>query len=662
MAKGVKSAGRKGRSKPTSKLGDLYADFNKLTPYEQRLVRRSVRELRTRGRSNTLNALWEKDFHAKPVGIKQFLEDPYYLGTQTKELYPLLQDELEFIFRVGTPIQQVILGGSIGWGKTTLAALGMTYLTYYLSCMRDPHKFYELMKGSKIVLGIYSVLKTQAYDSSYSKIRTFVDASPYFIEKFPRVQRIKSKIMFHKGDIQIIAGSREFHAIGLDMFAFLLDEANFLRSRGPDDADSVAMQIYNGAITRLKSRFMQAGGTLPGMVFLISSKRTHRAFLEKHIESMRPGILDGSVHLIEHTSWDVLGKAKFRKPWFTVEIGDQIHPSRLLEDGSAPRAGSEVIEVPGEYHGEFERDVDQALRDIAGVATYGVSPLIHNKELIRNCITDEIVHPFTKEEITLDEKVDVGLDQYFMPERLFVVRRSRYSLKRDPAAPRFVHIDIGLTGDCAGIACVHPSKYKEIRRQRGDGTYFIDRCPRIEVDFMLRIRPPRESEIDISKIRAFVISLRDLGLPILKVTFDGFQSRDGCQIMRKLKFESNVYSVDRNDEPYLYLRQAIVEQRLVYYEYTPFIVELSDLERDIDRRKVDHPKTSQLTGEPGSKDVADCICGAVAQCMLDPRVVVGAGLDTIGADAPTGGGPVVSKVISAAGTVDWDDIEKETKR
>jgi DEAD/DEAH box helicase domain-containing protein len=67
---------------------------------------------------------------------------------------------------------------------------------------------------------------------------------------------------------------------------------------------------------------------------------------------------------------------------------------------------------------------------------------------------------------------------------------------------------------------------------------------------MIRILPPSGSEIDISKLRSFVISLRDHGLPIVHVSCDGFASRDLLQIMRKLDFEAKIASVERAEVDY----------------------------------------------------------------------------------------------------------------
>lgn len=654
-------------------LYDLEHEFEKLSPSEQNLVLRSMKELRESGESPTMRAMWDVDYVRKPASIMQLIDDEYYFGKMTKDLYPKWRTELIQVMDGASGVQEWIFGGGIGVGKTTAACLGMAILLYYISCLRDPHKFYGLVPGSTIVFGIYSVTKTQALDSSFAKVRTFIDESPYFQENYPRIQRIKSKISFQSGAVQVIAGSTDLHAVGLDMFSFLLDEANFLRDprkpKAGDSGEGLAYKLYNAARSRVRSRFMQRGGTIPGMVFLVSSKKTHRSFLEKHIEDVREEIKKGTVHLSEFSQWEVLKgthKAReqglFRSPTFRVELGDQIHPSRILEKGVDPRMGAEIIDVPGVYYAEFQTDVDQALRDIAGVATYGVCPLFHDKRVILSCIKKELEHPFTREVISLDERNDLMIDQYFVPGRLFIIRRSTYVAKLHPSAPRFVHIDIGLTGDAAGMACVHPAGFKEVRRQRGDGTYYIDKCPRLVVDFVLKIIPPQGSEIDISKMRSFVISLRDHGLPIVRVTSDGFQSRDLAQILRKVEFESGTYSIDRTDEAYLCLRQTFIEQRIEIYEYRPLIIELSDLERDIERRKVDHPKTSNITGGPASKDVGDALAGAVSQCIIDPRIATGVAQEIYETGRPTAGGYVIPEISSKSGIVDWNSITNEVKR
>ena len=113
----------------------------------------------------------------------------------------------------------------------------------------------------------------------------------------------------------------------------------------------------------------------------------------------------------------------------------------------ASRSNARVIVVPGEYRGEFERDMDGALRNLAGIATESMSPLFRDKTVILRCISKERVHPFTRAEISTSTADDLHIETYFRAEAMFKIHMSRYVVREDPDAPRFVGIDIGLVHD-----------------------------------------------------------------------------------------------------------------------------------------------------------------------------------------------------------------------
>lgn len=452
----------------------------------------------------------------------------------------------------------------------------------------------------------------------------------------------------------VSSNSQEIHSIGKDMFAFLLDEANFLTSKSGEDDQSRAYAIYTNAKDRLRSRFMDEDGEIPGKVWLISSKRTHASFLEGHIKASKDDISAGRTHLYEYSQWAVRDPARFRKPKFRVEVGDRMHPSRILAAGEEPRVGAEVIIVPGEYRQSFEQDMDGALRNMAGIATESLYPLFRDRSLLARCVSAEMTHPFTRAEITTDITDDIGIETYFRPELLFRLHMSRYVPRFEPDAPRFVHVDVGFTQDAMGIACVHQRGWKEVRRVRNDGTYYVDKAPMIVADFVLRIVPPKGSEIDLGKMRAFLISLRDMGLPIHRVTLDGHQGRDTMQVLRKIDFDAVLYSVDKTDDAYMGLRQAVVEERIAYYEYETLMRELGELERDAEEGIVNHPKKSPSTGLPGSKDVSDALAGAVYNCLIDTRAAVG-GVDR-GRPADT-----VAAARTPGGALPWDQLDREAR-
>lgn len=590
--------------------------------------------------------------------MAQFLVDPYYFGKPelSGKLYPQLAKlGVECMDVAPRPIE-VILGGSIGWGKTVGMSLMLLYLTYRLTCLRNPHAYYNLTKGSAIVIGLYSVSLDQAMDTSYGKIMNWIDEIPYFQEKSPRVKRITTRIRFADSPVEVIAGSREIHTIGKDLFAVGVDECNFLTAKNGEVDEGVAYAIYTGVRNRLKSRFITTTGEPAGMVILASSKRTKVSFLEEHVKEVTADIAIGKARMYSYSQWEVRPAAFYTKPKFRVEIGDRMFPSRILKDGEDPRSGAECIVVPGEYRSEFEQDIDKSLRELAGVATESLLPLIHDKGAIARCAIAEHEHPFSRETFSISTGDDIGIDSFFLPGAMFKVIRSRYVMRINPQFARFIHVDIAFTGDSMGIAMCHISGFKTVRRARHDGTWYEDKAPIVLVDFMLQIRPPRGNEIDLAKMRAFIISLRDYGVPIWRVSFDGFQSRDSVQTFKKLGFDTVVYSVDRTDEAYLSLRQAIMEGRIVYYPYPVFEREVLELERDVDKQTVDHPQKSPSTGLPGSKDVSDAVAGSYFLALSEKRLVPGMGIPSMHSRDN-----VESQVEVPGGSILWTDLDREVR-
>ena len=117
--------------------------------------------------------------------------------------------------------------GAIGTGKTTIAMLAMAYALHRLSCLRDPARYYGLLAESTIVFTIFSITKRQVADAGYSKLKGYIDSSPYFRFDFPRAPKIDSQLDFGRTTgtpVKVISGSQNLHALGLDVFSFAMDE------------------------------------------------------------------------------------------------------------------------------------------------------------------------------------------------------------------------------------------------------------------------------------------------------------------------------------------------------------------------------------------------------------------------------------------------------
>jgi hypothetical protein len=167
-----------------------------------------------------------------------------------------------------------------------------------------------------------------------------------------------------------------------------------------------------------------------------------------------------------------------------------------------------------------------------------------------------------------------------------------------------VHIDPSLTGDATGLAVGCVSGFRRVVREDEEGNKYEEDAPLIWVDFILRILPPKGGEIFLGDVRNLVYQLAEHGFPISKVTMDSFQSAESVQNFKLKGYQSEVISVDATIQPYQMLKGTLYEGRISYYEYPILQEELSKLELDWERKKVDHPPS-------GSKDCADALCGLV---------------------------------------------------
>lgn len=531
-------------------------------------------------------------------------------------------------FKVAAPDGLFLARHFIVTHNTTLAGVGLAYKLYCMSCLRDPALYYGLLPGSQIIFGVYSITKRQVADTGYHNIRGYIDACPYFRQQFPRSTKIDSLIDFEprtRKKLKVIPGSTELHALGLNLFAFLMDEVNFMRVKDNKEAGvftGQAYDLYNATYTRLLSRFTRPGGTLPGMMFLLSSRNAQTSFLEEHLRAVRSGEHSKRTHISDYALWEVKNK-RFTWPGFKVEVGDRLSKSRLLRKGDTPRQNARVVEVPWEYHKPFTEDIDQALRDIAGVATFNLSPLISDRRSVFDAVRETMVHPFTRPEVVLDISDDVRIEDHFMKRTVARVKASRWVPKLNPNCPRFIHVDIGLTGDALGFAMGHVAGMVKHERTDEEGILSTVVNPFIIIDLMLRVTCSPGGEVDLAKVRGFIQFLKRI-YPIQRVTFDRFQSDDSIQILKKVGIESGHQSMDKTDEAYLTLRSALFDRRIAMYAYEKFQDELLDLERDVKLRRVgragrvDHPTRSSKGGK-GSKDVSDAVAGVVWLCMHDER-------------------------------------------
>lgn len=565
-----------------------------------------------RGDASSLKAFLEQDYDEAPVSIERFVGDDEYLGKVLKApdgsslVYDYWHRALNQI--ANSNAVEVILTGPIGSGKSTIVDIYMAYILHGMLCLRDPFEYYQLVRAQPITLLFFSLSKDLSSVGLFKGFNELITHSPWFrkrgvlsggsknqILRFPH-KHIDYSLGAPKVPGQGIVG-RNVIAGGLDEISEVTSAKEIEAGAAQDFAGTKALQIYEKVARRMESRFLQ-GGRQPGKLFLVSSKQDEAAFIERYVEKVK-----GSPHVLifDDPIWEIKPRKMFSGTTFGVAIGDKYRDSRIMveddDEDELETQGYDVIHVPVEFKRSFELDVNGALRDIAGISssTTRRSKLIPRAEYLKRCVIPELHHPFTDQVVYLSNERDdlTGIEDYFKMDEAFATSRHRY-----------IHVDLGLTGDAAGISMCHLNRMRDVERLMEDGTVLTMRDHVVRFDFMLRIRNSTGAAIPFWKIRRFILFLRRRRVKIGRVSCDGWQSVDFLQLMDNAGFDTETLSMDRNDVPYVTFRNAVYEERVEWYEYEPMFTEASELEHLRRKKKVDHP-------HEGSKDVSDSGAGAL---------------------------------------------------
>lgn len=524
----------------------------------------------------------EEDWKIPPVDFRTFVECSELLNSGC---WPE-------VMRCGMELNsgkytECVLTGGIGTGKSHLAVFTQAYQLYVLTCMANPHAAFDLDPSSEITIIFQSVSKELAKEVDYNRFRALVDASPYFTQFAPYDKERESDMRFLNTRIVVKAVSGlATSALGQNVIGGIIDEVNFMAvtenskmSRDGNTYDQ-ATENYNALARRRESRFMQLGH-LPGMLCLVSSRNYPGQFTDKKEEEART---NPRIYIYDKRNWEVQ-PWKYSGEMFPVFVGDASRKPRILElnEPLDPAERHLIMSIPVEFKHQFDADILSSLRDIAGVATQAVHPFMPNVEAIAHCFGR------TKSILSLEVCDFKHTKPLIYPKR--IIR---------PEESRLVHIDLALSRDSAGISMGYVSEFTEIKR--GNQAEIM---PTIAFDFVLEVRPPKGGEIEFEKIRELLYLLRDdIGIRIVWVSLDQFQSDDMRQILQRKGFSTGRESMDTTTYPYDILKQAINDKRVLAPVCPKAQRELATLEFNAQKQKVDHPPTS-------SKDLSDSMAGVV---------------------------------------------------
>lgn len=570
---------------------------------EEGLSRRDLHKLRWYAQEGHL-------YREPPADPLKFFESPDYAdalgdGREGDRLWPKLLDEFVAINTPGAAIE-LILTGSIGWGKTTVAIWSLIYQLHRILCFVNPQAAMGIDKADEILTVFQSIKLEHAKDTDFDRFRRRLLSLPWFQrEPYRPNPKLTSRCVWLDG--RVVAKpvvSEETGAIGGNVASALLDEVNFMRvvekskraAPGGDNEWNQAKELYRAVRRRRESRFMRREGwDLPGLLVLLSSKKYRGEFTEERIKEARAG--DERIHVCDFAAYDVMPEERFSGERFEVFLGDEYRKPFIIDEAHpAPADADEkslVARPPIEYLPSFKGDLYGAIRDVAGHATEALHPFIREPEKVRACFGRK-ASVFNREEVDFELHKLEGFKERFL----------------SPEIPRWAHIDLGLTGDACGLALGYCAGFTQVER----GPNVAEVLPVIVIDGILRIRAPVGGQISFARVRRVLASVMALGIKVRWVTFDTWQSVDSMQELRQRAGVTVAYqSLDRVTADkkgqriariYTITRQALYDGRVIAPEHAKCLREFLQLEQDEKTGKVDHRPG-------GSKDCADAVAAVI---------------------------------------------------
>lgn len=569
----------------------------KLSEIAKELEKLSVEEL------ETLFFSYE-EYEETPVGIDEFINSKEFLGESFPEgFYPYWMKELREIYPspVYSPYWLIVLRGSIGRGKTTLANVIIAYEIHKLLCLINPQKKLDVAKHTRIVFMIMNMTLTLASSVVWDQLNQFFTNSPYFSARIDLNRKLKSKGTLFPKRIDIGIGSRIQHGMGQAVFSSLIDEAAF------DVINNQVLKTFENLIARMQSRFMLKGGGVPGKIIVASSETEKGSALNKIVEDYRgkPGVYINAGPL-----WEIRPD-KYCGETFPVFVGTDARQPEIIGENNKELLTIEaanIENVPIEHKDRFDVDIYESLRNLAGRSITSSYKFIGLRDRLTNILTVNSIFPDTLR-LDFDNKED-NIQKHLKLKDYFVVPVQALS-------PRYLHIDIGISGDRLGIACGVITSFEE-RSFRDNVTLDIkyETSPKIQIEWCIGIEAIHGKQIPLYKVREFIIWMTRQGYRIGKITLDGYQSTDMIQLLKVNNYNAGLLSVDKTTLPYISLREITYDNRLLLPKNEILKREMFELEMNAKGDMVDHPEKN-TDGTKGSKDIADSVCGVVYNLIQD---------------------------------------------
>ena len=586
--------------------------LKELNNEEREYVLSVLKEISTEGKSDKYTELLNADYSEYPVDINTFMHDRKYLGNALYNaegkftVFPYWEKKLNEIFPTPTTTayNTVVLTGAIGLGKSTIAVICLLYMLYRLLCLKDPYIYYGLQPIDKISISLVNITLDNAKGVALDKMNQMILSSDWFMSH-GKMTGISNLIYEPDKHIEVITASSNNQIIGRALFCSFEDEVNFGLTGNIEKLKKKQKTLIAQVDARMKSRFLR-GTYLPTLNIIASSKNSDQSFLEDFIDSKRKNESKNTL-IVDEPQW-VVDSRKDTPEKFYVAVGNKFLANEILPFDATEELADEyrakgytILKVPIGYKENFLENIDDALTDIAGIATTSSLKFISGIRW-NECVNTNISNPFTKEVIEVGDRKE-DKTQY---KDFFDITKVPIDLM---SKPMYIHLDMSISGDKTGIAGTWIVK-KTIVADLNDNTA-QSKSLSYRVAFSVGVKAPKGAQISFEKTKQFIYWLREQGFNIKMVTSDTFQSAPVLQDLRAQGFECSILSVDRLTgetgekicEPYHYFRSTIYDKRLEIYKTRELTDEVTRLEKLSDGH-VDHPTD-------GAKDISDAVCGSI---------------------------------------------------
>jgi len=535
-----------------------------------------------------IDLLGGDEFEEKPVELEEFVTSEDFLGLPplSKYQYDAIK-AMSQIYKKQTLINlygekvatniwnqtcnEVILQLGKGSGKDYMSTIAVSYMVYLLLCLKDPARYFGKPPGDSIDILNIAINSEQAKNVFFKGFKTRLDKSPWFQGKYTPTA---GSVTFDKG-ITCHSGHSERESFeGYNVLCVILDEISGFATESTSGSDQAktASAIYEMYRASVDSRFPDFG-----KVVLLSFPRYKNDYIQTRYESV---IADKTVEIKEHTfklddtledgissneftvEWeeDRINAYKFPKVFALRRPTWEINPTRSIDD----------------FKIAFYKNSVDALSRFACMPPDAVDAFFRSREKIETCFS--------------------GTNGVDSTGRFFE------SFKPQEDKEYYVHVDLAQKHDHCAVALAHVDKWVTL-------STFNDHeviNPFVVVDAVRWWTPTADKTVEFKDVKNYILELRSRGFRIKKVTFDRWNSFDIMNELKSLGMNSETLSVAKKH--YEDMQMLVAEERI----YGPRIDLLVDelLQLRIVRDKVDHPRK-------GSKDLADAVCGAIYNSILN---------------------------------------------